>query len=172
MNTLPVVELPYEYESSEFKTLLFYSPELDHKSYKELKEWIKEFVGSDCWALTVNREVLFNFYDESTFRKSIEDEWYRNQIIRTPHESILSRFLYDERDYYMRIYMFGEHPWTVNIHYKHKMKCFQMSFSQSQEFYDYEREQELEINRLKRKRELDDELDRIYWKRQEYYQNQ
>jgi hypothetical protein len=47
-----------------------------------------------------------------------------------------------------------------------------MSFSQSQEFYDYEREQELEINRLKRKRELDDELDRIYWKRQEYYQNQ
>ena len=54
--------------------------------------------------------------------------------------------------------MFREEPWTMNIQYKHKMKCFQVSFSQSQELYEWN-----EKNRL------DEELDEIVQSRKNYY---
>jgi hypothetical protein len=54
--------------------------------------------------------------------------------------------------------MFFEQPWTMNIEYKHKMKCFQVSFSQSKELYEWN-----EKNRL------DEELDEIVQSRKNYY---
>jgi hypothetical protein len=159
-DSLPNVEIPYDYDcDGELKSFLFYTPDLDKNSYNELKDWIYEFVCSDCWAMTVNDEVLFNGYSTKlSFKDRMQNEWVRNQILRTPHESLLSHFPFLEKDQYIRIYMFREQPWRMNIEYKHKMKCFQVSFSQSQELYEWN-----EKNRL------DEELDEIVQSRKNYY---
>jgi hypothetical protein len=159
---LPIVDLPYEWtghEGEEFDTYLYYTNDLDKKSYSKLLKWIKEFLCDDCWAMTINNEVIFNDYPEDiSFTKRIENEWFRNQIYRNPHESLLCHFPFLNKDQNIRIYLSGSHPWVVQIHFKHKMKCFQISFQQSKKFYEY-------VTKIN----LDSELDEIVKRRNEYY---
>jgi hypothetical protein len=159
---LPKVSLPYDYDcDGEIQTFLYYTPDMDRKSYKELMSWMTEFIQSDAQAMTVNQEVLFNHYDKNvSFKERIQNEWFRKELSRSLHESILQHLFSYKNDSVIRIYMSEEYPWSMNVVFKPKMKCFQMSFSQTKEWMDYEH-----------KIYLEEELDQIVKSRQEYYQN-
>ena len=43
----------------------------------------------------------------------------------------------------IRIYMSLNMPWTMNIEYKNQMKCYQVSFSQSDELFEFNESENL-----------------------------
>ena len=67
----------------------------------------------------------------------IKNEIYREQIQRKPHQSLLCHFPFIGRNQMIRIYMSSDMPWTMNIEYKNQMKCYQVSFSQSDELFEF-----------------------------------
>ena len=171
---LPNIDIPYEYDcNGEFKSFLFYSPEVDNQSYKELNDWIWDFLGGDCMAMTVNNEILFNFYkiydSNMNFKERIKNEIYREQIQRNPHQSLLCHFPFIGRNQMIRIYMSSDMPWTMNIEYKNQMRYYQVSFSQSDELFEFnESERVGEENEIEKTR-LNEELDEIVRTRESYY---
>jgi len=136
---LPIVDLPFEHDDMsneyemDFNTFLYYAPNLDSESYEQLEKLIQTFVGADCWAVTVNNQVLFNSYYKKNIRNYILDDMVRDRIIENPHANLLVYLFRRKVDTRIRLYMFGGHTWTVNIDFKAKQKVFQVSFSQSLE---------------------------------------
>jgi hypothetical protein len=135
----PLVDFPFdndemsrEYEI-DFSTYLYYGPTVDSQSYKNLEKLIQNFVGEDCWGLTIDDEVLFNNYQKKSIRNIVLDNVVRERIIDNPHVNLLVHIFRGNRDARIRIYMFGGQPWTVNIDFKASHKIFQVSFSQSLE---------------------------------------
>ena len=114
-------------------TYLYYTRSIDIDGYLKLNDLISEFVGSDCCAVSVNGEVLINSYNDhlKSYKERILDDVVRDQIIEDPHCSILSHFIRLAKDANMRIYMFRDHPWTMNINYRASCKVFRLSFSKS-----------------------------------------
>jgi hypothetical protein len=138
---LPCVDLPYEYD---LRTYLYYSRDIDKQSYKDLENLIKDFIGSDCWAVTIDDDVIFNSYpsNKKKIRDSIMEEMIRDKMIENPHENFLVYIHRRRQNAKVRIYMFCGHPWTMNIDYKAEHKLFQVSFSQSKEFMELQRDRE------------------------------
>ena len=127
---LPEVNIPYEYD---LDTYLYYTRDIDMESYLKLTKLVSEFVGSDCWAVSVNDEVLFDSYNDhlKSYTKRILEDVVRNQVIEDPHHSIFVHFIRCAKDADMRIYMFRDRPWTMNINYRANCKVFRLSFSKS-----------------------------------------
>jgi hypothetical protein len=63
----------------------------DRISYERLQEIITEYVEADCWAVTVNNEIIFCSFDNhfKSMRDIILDDIIRKQIIEEPHSSLL-----------------------------------------------------------------------------------
>jgi hypothetical protein len=165
---LPKVDIPYEYNGDDIDTFVYYDYEVDKNSYYTLMDWVSSFLESDCWAMSVNNEVLFNDYPKGiTYKQRIENEWYRNQICRAPHECIFSYFGFESKDQQVKIYLSYDYPCMVKIDYKYNMKCYQVSFYQSEKY----QQQNMENERKKEWQRLDDELDNISWMRENYFKN-
>ncbi len=129
MNSLPKVNLPYDGFIS--KTMCFYSPDVNKESYETLENLIKGYVGSDCWAVVVDDEILFNNYDRIGMRDKIINNQIRDKIIENPHTNLLVNLLRNKKDSLIRIYLFGSQSWTLNIEYKNDYKVFELSFYKS-----------------------------------------
>jgi len=136
---LPQVNLTYDYHEVDFKTLLYYTSDIDKQSYQQFQKIIQDFVGADCWALTVDDNIVFNSFpeNENDIRTEITDDLIRDKIIENPHGSLLVHLIRRNRNARIRIYMFCSYSWTMNIDYKASHKVFQISFSQSQELKEY-----------------------------------
>lgn len=141
---LPKVDLPFNYDHYTLKSFLFYTSEIDNQSYHDLIQLIQEFVLADCWALTVDNKVVYKKYQcqsedlrNKSIRKEILEGMIRTQIISDPHKTLLIHLLRCDKRSRIRFYMGYSLPWTMNIDYKPEHRVFQVSFSQSQEYYDY-----------------------------------
>jgi hypothetical protein len=144
MSTLPQVHLPYD-DPFDLKTLLYYSSNVDRNSYNELIKLIEECVGADCWALTVDDQIVFNSYPEvherdhpRSIRQEILEKMIRDSIDSDVHGNLLVHLFRRDKNCAnplatrrIRIYMFREDAWTMNIDYKPIHKVFQVSFSKS-----------------------------------------
>ena len=132
---LPKVELPYNPEIDGVNKEYFTSDE-DKNSYESLKNMIKDFIGADCWAMSVNDEIIFNNYldNSKSIRAFIEESVIRDKIWKDPHENLLVYIHRRKSNARIRIYMFYITTWTLNIDYVFSEKKFYVSYSQSEEF--------------------------------------
>ena len=75
----------------------------------KIYEVISDLVGADCWAVTVDNDILYNQYDsEKTIRDRIIDGMVRDQIIKTPHARLLVHLFRARKPAVVNIYMFGQ----------------------------------------------------------------
>ena len=66
----------------------------NENNYQDLIKFVRDVVGADCWAVTVNEEQIFNSYvNTKTFKDHIIDDVYRDKIIENPHSSIFVHIL-------------------------------------------------------------------------------
>ena len=144
-NKLPEVNLPYECDAYDLNTFLFYSSDIDRESYYHLNTLIWDYVGADCWAISVKEvniakeQVVYNSYPckNKSIRKEIVEDLVRNEIIENPHSSLLVHIIRRKQNARIRLFMGQELTTTMNIDYKVNHKVFQISFSQSEAHKDY-----------------------------------
>ena len=89
------------------------NPEAYHGEF--LKE-LAENISADSWALTVDDEIIFNEYVEKTVKEQIMEGVLRNRIADEPHQLFLDMFR-NKKDGTVTVYMFGDCPWFLVIHY-------------------------------------------------------
>lgn len=130
---LPKVEHPYEPEPNMVNGVQKVYEADDKNSYEAFQNMIKEFVGADCWGMTVNDDVIFDSYldNSKSIRYFIEEDVIRDKIYNNPHESLLVYLHRRKTNARIRIYMFYSQPWTLNIEYVYLEKKFYISYSKS-----------------------------------------
>ena len=131
---LPQVDLPYEPDFQDIDKE-YDTRDINEESYQKLEKVIKYFLEGDCWALTVDNEVVFNSYKDNmkTIRSQIEAEMVRDKILESPHGYLLVFLHRRKTNAKIRIYMFYEYTWTVNIDYVVSEDKYYISYSQSKE---------------------------------------
>jgi hypothetical protein len=129
---LPKVEHAYEPEIDIYGVKKEYDAD-DKSSYESLQNMIKSLINADCWAMTVNNEVIFDsFLDNSkSIRLFIEEDIIRDKIVEDPHGSLLVYLHRRKTNARIRIYMLYTNSWTMNIDYVYSEKKFYISYSQS-----------------------------------------
>ena len=111
MELLPILEYPTEN----------YIKKKPNYNLKELCEIIKDCVSGSCYAIIVNNEIIYNYYNLS--RKPSEiilQDINRDYFIENPYLLISSGNKID-------IYMFCINPWRININCFdkfYKVSCF------------------------------------------------
>jgi len=106
------------------------SPPLEQTRFKydefdKLNKIIQEYLGGDCWAITINSEIIYNNYDKTRNAKDIIiQNILRNHIIDNP--SLL--FGLFEHDKKIVIYMSKNNTWSINIIFEKKENTFELLF--------------------------------------------
>jgi len=130
---LPEVNLHYTPNFSEEFKKEYYTRDVDKNSYNELEILIKKLVGDDCWAITVDNQIVFDSYNDNSksIRSFIEDDVIRDKILESPHAYLLVHVNRRKTNSKIRIYMNYLDTWTVNIEYIVSEEKYCISFSKS-----------------------------------------
>ena len=85
--------------------------------YDKLIDVVKEYVSSDCHAVLLDNEVIYNMYQyqQNSYRQRIEENVIRDKIIDNPHRHLFSPLLVENRNFSIEIFMFRENPWKLVI---------------------------------------------------------
>jgi len=158
---LPIVNLPYpnwREENVEFKD--FYvlgklKPEHNPRQvgeYSELCELLQEYINADCHAITVSYyetpvievcEILYSAYSHKVmnFRHRIQDMQIRESLSNSIHGYLLCDIINKNIAQEIRIYMFGQYPYTINVIYNpssgEKNGSFHIDMNRSKEFIEF-----------------------------------
>jgi hypothetical protein len=100
----------------------------DHTQYNQLCEIISEHINGDCWAVKLNNEILYNFYEPKGHRQRILDNMIRNEISENIHTSLFVNMFRNNQDGTIILYMFGEATWFMIINYIHKTECVTIEY--------------------------------------------
>jgi len=101
------------------------------EDYKILNTILSDLIQSDCHAVTVDNEVVYNGFniEQMSFRESINEKLIRDILISNIHSSLLIKIHRNKKDSIIRIFMFSENTWYVEAKYVHEyelyiLKCF------------------------------------------------
>ena len=91
------------------------------KDYLELVNILQEFIGADCYAVSVAgagggpTEVLFDLYNQEnmTFKEIIEQDLIRQQLYTKLHSTLLSRIHRKNKPCHVLIYLHRHHSIVV-----------------------------------------------------------
>jgi hypothetical protein len=87
---------------------------------QQLCDFIYNYVGADCWAVTIGETIIYNCYDKNI--KSDPDSYCRflnfsrNSILSDPH-TLLNFVNNSGVDTYIDIYMFNANCWKIRLNY-------------------------------------------------------
>jgi len=130
MQSLPLVNLQGNYKEKSLFNLN------DLKDYEELQKLIVSYVDGDCWALVLNDEILFNSYEqEKSIKETLTDKMLRDMIVKDPHRLCVQMHRLDHCSELV-IYMYGEAPFTINIHFCNTARVYMVSSKRSQQHVD------------------------------------
>ena len=88
-------------------------------SYDKICEFLQNYIGADCWAVTANDEVLFNIYEQKTsFRQRIEDAVIRDHLTKNIHAYLLVYVLGMKTQFVLNIYIFERDSYRLQVTYK------------------------------------------------------
>lgn len=108
----------------------------NENNYQDLIKFVRDVVGADCWAVTVNEEQIFNSYvNTKTFKDHIIDDVYRDKIIENPHSSIFVHINRENKDNILDIYMFGTESYKYHIVYNAEKKEYNKVIYMSKNHY-------------------------------------
>ena len=60
--------------------------------YADFGDEFVECVSGDCYAITVDDEILYNAYEQKSIRDSLQDDSIRQMIISNPHDLFVKLF--------------------------------------------------------------------------------
>jgi hypothetical protein len=101
----------------------------DDLQYKELQEIISEHIEGDCWAVTINDEILYNSYEPKSPRDKILDSLVRNELTENIHRSLFVELIRVRQDGKVVLYMFGTHAtWFMVIYYSAIRELFTVEY--------------------------------------------
>ena len=104
----------------------------DNLQYKELQEIISEHVEGDCWAVTVNDEILYSSYEPKSKREQILDSLVRKEITENVHSSLFVELFRAKQDGKVVLYMFGIHAtWFMIIYYSAARELFTVEYNKT-----------------------------------------
>ncbi len=82
------------------------------EAYKEttIDQFISEYVGADCHAVTYDDEIIYSYYDDDEDKQPIlsliQRDMVRDAIIKNPHTSLLVNVYRRRKDATITLYMF------------------------------------------------------------------
>lgn len=85
--------------------------------YEVLAAFIQEFVSSDCWALTVDDEQIFNAFAPKTFKELVLDDACRKAVAKNSFTTILWAINRSNKNHTICIYMYDNTPYKIQITY-------------------------------------------------------
>ena len=91
----------------------------DNTEYINFCEFIEQVLSGDCWAVKVNDEILFNYFNEheKSYRDRILDDVIRQELIDDVHGSLFVQLFRKNKDADIIIYMFGDETWAYKIEF-------------------------------------------------------
>lgn len=99
----------------------------DFEELSELEHEVSETIEADCHAVVMNGEVVYNMYQELTYRERILEYVIREQLSEDTHRHLFVPLLRKRQSFTIELYMFQENPWKIVIEYDISSKEFQIS---------------------------------------------
>jgi hypothetical protein len=101
----------------------------DNTEYINFCEFIEQVLSGDCWAVKVNDEILFNYFNEheKSYRDRILDDVIRQELIDDVHGSLFVQLFRKNKDADIIIYMFGDETWAYKIEFCGDTVSFKIS---------------------------------------------
>ena len=98
---------------------------VEHKTYRanntdeygKFLEIVKDYVGPDCWAIKVNEETLFDFYQDMSVKEYIQLSILHDKIADRPHILFVNMFN-KRKDSTIMIEMYSNVDLVVKITYR------------------------------------------------------
>lgn len=105
------------------------SDDTDNTTYINFCEFIEQVLSGDCWAVKVNGEILFNYFNEheKSYRDRILDDVIRQELIDDVHSSLFVQLFRKNKDADIIIYMFGDDTWAYKIEFNAETVSFNIS---------------------------------------------
>ena len=111
MENLPTCNTEFPLPQDELKIY-------DEDNYELLKQVFTDYIGADCWALTVNDEIIFNSYDlAKPLREQLIESGIRSMLYMNPHSNLLSTINRKGQVAVIEIYMFESAPFKLVFNY-------------------------------------------------------
>jgi len=85
--------------------------------YADFLEILTDYLGPDCWAIKVNDEVLFNFYNDMSVKERIQLSILHDKIADYPHILFMDMFT-KKKDSTIMIDMYSNANLVVKITYR------------------------------------------------------
>jgi hypothetical protein len=103
----------------------------DMALYTNFCEFIEDVLSSDTWAMTVNDDILFNYYnlEEKSYVQNVLDDVIRDKLIDNIHSSLFVQLFRKHVDAEIKIYMFDTKSWAYIIQYNSENMSFKVSLS-------------------------------------------
>ena len=101
--------------------------------YTELLNILTGLLYSDCWAMTVNDEILFSYDEPKPHREGVFDDLTRFQIAKNPHR-ILQKIQAAKTDSRVVLYMFKTGIWFMVIDYSAKDMTLSVQYCKTHEY--------------------------------------
>lgn len=101
----------------------------DLSSLRQLEDVVKEYIESDCHAVVMDEEVLFNGYREGelSHREKIIEYCIREQIMNNIHRHLFVPLLRQAKNFSIEIFMFKVNPWKIVVDFDKDTKKFNVS---------------------------------------------
>jgi hypothetical protein len=121
-------------EYTEARRSKTYSIDSNYPSnYSEFCNEFKEYVSGDCYAITVNDEILYNSYEPKSIRDSLQDDMVRQMIIDAPH-NFFAKLFRKKEDARVIVYIFGQTPLFLAAYYHAEKELLTLEYYKSQKF--------------------------------------
>jgi len=128
MNFLPKIEYIPKRSSSEYVVI-------NKNNYDEFLERIEEILIGDVWAITVDNEIIFNYYEPKSIKEKIQDNIIRHEVSQYPH-LLFTNMIDQGKDGKIIFYLFGQWPWYVVINYDSGFKRFKVDYFKSYKYIE------------------------------------
>jgi hypothetical protein len=104
-------------------------PSCNNLTYLNFCEFVEEILSGDCWAVKVNDEILFNYFNEheKSYRDRILDDVVRQELIEDVHSSLFLQLFRRNKSADITIYMFGDETWAYKIEFCGDTVSFKIS---------------------------------------------
>jgi hypothetical protein len=124
METLPVItNIIKTFDDDMCKSYVYNIP----NEYDDFIQLFKDMISSDCWALVVDEQIIFNSYQNKSLRNKLLDKVVRNHIIDNPH-SLLCELFVNKKDAKIVVYMFGQNSWFMVTNFSYENNTFDVKY--------------------------------------------
>ena len=100
------------------------------EEYEAFLAILKEYLEGDCWALTVDKEVIFNAYRKLTVKQELESHILRDKFVDCPH-LLFTEMIDKEEDAHVVVYMHGKNTRWLDIRYNGWGNYFTVNYYRS-----------------------------------------